>query len=271
MIIAIRLATRVCRGTRSADSERYACSIILRYQRPLLRSTAQHVIEGNIASYLASWYRDARGLGYAARQFCQPASGRIGGRSDDVSCSSHCWGSLRSLDGRRELDYFEAVVARGGADGGECSDGFSRCVEWLYRSFTLLFTLRLRSMRLRVGGRNRLGLVGSDGIFLGAALSVKLTAVFVIAALLCRFVSGPRERRSCAGRIAIVWFCGSLLAGVIASPWYIRTWVATGSPVFPFYMSIWPGKANGWDVERSNLFQAMNSQYGGVGETSSIT
>ena len=54
------------------------------------------------------------------------------------------------------------------------------------------------------------------------------------------------------------------LAAVIASPWYIRTWVATGSPVFPFYMNIWPGSANGWDVERSNLFQAMNSQYGGV-------
>jgi hypothetical protein len=29
-------------------------------------------------------------------------------------------------------------------------------------------------------------------------------------------------------------------------------------------MSIWPGKANGWDVERSDLFQAMNSQYGGT-------
>jgi len=51
---------------------------------------------------------------------------------------------------------------------------------------------------------------------------------------------------------------------VIASPWYIRTWVATGSPVFPFYMNIWPGTANGWDVERSNLFQAMNAQYGGT-------
>jgi hypothetical protein len=28
-------------------------------------------------------------------------------------------------------------------------------------------------------------------------------------------------------------------------------------------MSIWKGGATGWDVERSNLFQAMNSQYGG--------
>jgi hypothetical protein len=54
-----------------------------------------------------------------------------------------------------------------------------------------------------------------------------------------------------------------LLALVVASPWYIRTWKATGSPVFPFYMSIWKGNAPGWDVERSNFFQTMNSSYGG--------
>ena len=53
------------------------------------------------------------------------------------------------------------------------------------------------------------------------------------------------------------------LGFIIASPWYLRTWKATGSPVFPFYMSMWKGNAPDWDVERSNLFQGMNSQYGG--------
>ncbi len=115
-------------------------------------------------------------------------------------------------------------------------------------------------------------------IFLGAALSVKLTAVFVFAAfalimlLRARSIKAPvatapgtdtRVALSPA-KIVLSGFAALLLAGVIASPWYIRTWVATGSPVFPFYMNIWPGKAIGWDVERSNLFQAMNSQYGGT-------
>ena len=100
-------------------------------------------------------------------------------------------------------------------------------------------------------------------IFLGAALSIKLTSVFVIAsfALIVLLRARGAER---AGNVVISGFAALLLAGVIASPWYIRTWVVTGSPVFPFYMSIWPGKANGWDVERSNLFQGMNSQYGGA-------
>lgn len=101
------------------------------------------------------------------------------------------------------------------------------------------------------------------GIFLGAALSIKLTAVFIFAAFALIVLLRARTAEN-AGRVVLGGFAALLLAGVIASPWYIRTWVATGSPVFPFYMSIWPGKAEGWDVERSNLFQAMNSQYGGA-------
>ena len=113
-------------------------------------------------------------------------------------------------------------------------------------------------------------------IFLGGALAVKLTAVFVIAAfaliVLLRargesFATAPgsdMEGGVSPGKIVLAGFGALLLAGVIASPWYLRNWVATGSPVFPFYMSILKGSANGWDVERSNLFQAMISQYGGA-------
>jgi hypothetical protein len=137
-------------------------------------------------------------------------------------------------------------------------------------------------------------------IFLGGALMVKLTAVFVIAAaaliVLLRArgepvgsatgsdessitetdesepasdpaatAPGSDPRRGVSpGKIVLAGFGALLLAGVIASPWYLRNWAATGSPVFPFYMSIWKGSANGWDVERSNLFQTMNSAYGGA-------
>lgn len=115
-------------------------------------------------------------------------------------------------------------------------------------------------------------------IFLGGALSVKLSAVFVFAAfaliVLLRSRENPIARNPESVALSLkgpamalkTGFGALLLAGLIASPWYIRTWMATGSPVFPFYMSIWPAKANGWDVERSNLFQAMNSQYGGTDE-----
>ncbi len=118
------------------------------------------------------------------------------------------------------------------------------------------------------------------GVFLGGALAVKLTTVFVIAAFALIVLLRARGNRVAAapssdeegvatpsispGKIVALGFGALVLAGVIASPWYLRNWAATGSPVFPFYMSIWKGAANGWDVERSNLFQGMNSQYGGA-------
>ncbi len=99
-------------------------------------------------------------------------------------------------------------------------------------------------------------------IFLGAALAIKLTALFVFAAFLLIIVMRARNDNN-AAKIVMGGFVALVLGGVIASPWYLRTWKATGSPVFPFYMSIWKGEAAGWDVERSNLFQEMNKNYGG--------
>lgn len=104
-------------------------------------------------------------------------------------------------------------------------------------------------------------------IFLGAALSIKLTALFIFAAFALMILLRARAAKDGSGNIGKIFaggFAALVLAGVIASPWYLRTWKATGSPVFPFYMSIWKGEAVGWDVERSNLFQAMNSQYGSI-------
>lgn len=104
-----------------------------------------------------------------------------------------------------------------------------------------------------------------SGIFLGAALTVKLTAVIIAAAfaliILLRARSHPNPGKFIVNGLGVL-----VLAGAIASPWYLRTWSATGSPVFPFYMSIVKGSAPGWDIERSNLFQLMTAHYGGASD-----
>ncbi len=106
------------------------------------------------------------------------------------------------------------------------------------------------------------------GILLGAALSMKLTAVVVIAAfglvVLIRVRKAQASEPDEITKILARGVGALALAVLIASPWYLRTWQETGSPVFPFYLSVLPAEAAGWDVERSNLFQAMNSQYGRV-------
>lgn len=104
-------------------------------------------------------------------------------------------------------------------------------------------------------------------VFLSAALSAKLTALFIFAAFALAIAFRARQAQTDdpgkVGGIFVRGFGALMLAGIIASPWYLRTWAETGSPFFPFYMNIWPGKATGWDVERSNLFQTMNAAYGG--------
>jgi hypothetical protein len=103
-----------------------------------------------------------------------------------------------------------------------------------------------------------------SAIFLGASLSIKLTSLFIFAAVALVIVFRAREAKEAgAGRIIAIGLGSLVLAGLIASPWYLRTWKETGSPLFPFYMSMWKGDAPGWDVDRSNLFQSMNSAYGG--------
>ena len=103
-------------------------------------------------------------------------------------------------------------------------------------------------------------------IFLGAALSAKLTTLFAIAAFALIVLLRVRKAKASEPddliRILVSGFAALILAGLIASPWYLRTWQQTDSPVFPFYMSVWEGNAPGWDVERSNSFQEQNAAYG---------
>jgi hypothetical protein len=101
------------------------------------------------------------------------------------------------------------------------------------------------------------------------ALSIKLSAAFLILPLavlgLLRVLglgapaSGPRPSPAAAAASII----GALAAGcALASPWYVRNWIRTGSPLFPFYLHLWPAQAAGWDLERSQLYYTWFSLYG---------
>ena len=99
---------------------------------------------------------------------------------------------------------------------------------------------------------------------IGGALSIKLSAAFVIlplALLALLRALGPASGRSGPAIAGSALF--ALGAGVaLAAPWYARNWIRTGSPVFPFYLGIWPARAPGWDLERSQLYETLFSLYG---------
>lgn len=108
-------------------------------------------------------------------------------------------------------------------------------------------------------------------LFLSAALAAKMLTVFAIAAFVLVIVFRARNAQN-EERVSVskVLFggIGSLVAGVIlGSASYLRTWIETGSPLFPFYLNVWPSSAAGWDAERSGMLQALSSQYGGDSKT----
>lgn len=115
----------------------------------------------------------------------------------------------------------------------------------------------------------------SLSLALGFALSIKLVAVFLSLPLAILILLKAREAQNRASKSAtpnagrvILSGCAALVcAGITASPWYIKTWLATGSPLFPFYVHLWPGASPGWDAERSRLFQLFLSHYGGAEKT----
>jgi hypothetical protein len=120
-----------------------------------------------------------------------------------------------------------------------------------------------------LGRRNLLHLA----LALGFALCIKPTALFlglifgVLVLLRIRKAQKDQNGETTvapAGRIALSGACALVLAATLASPWYIRTWAKSGSPLFPFYIGLWKGSAPGWDLERYYLFQALNDRYGGA-------
>ena len=106
----------------------------------------------------------------------------------------------------------------------------------------------------------------------GAALSIKLTTVVLVLALalviLVRALGMSRAADASApagttpARLVVVGFSALALGALLAAPWYARTWTRTGNPVFPFFLSLLGGRAPGWDLERSQLYEGMFSVYG---------
>jgi hypothetical protein len=107
---------------------------------------------------------------------------------------------------------------------------------------------------------------------IGGALSIKLSAAFLLLPLALLGLlhalgaeSQDREAARPTTALTAAGVLGALALGVtLAAPWYVRNWIRTGSPLFPFYLEIWPAQAPGWDLERSRLYETLFSLYGDV-------
>jgi hypothetical protein len=225
-------------------------------------------VEGNMASYLA--------LGGAMHNvWAMQLGGLVNERSAEAAAGAVNWlffplllaaifGWSRELNVNRRASLIAVLMVAAIPTAYHIASSSYIDLELAFYVTLAIYTLA------RWWNDEENGWLVLTAIFLGASFSMKLTSVFVFAAFALIVLLRARKAMNSSGdpaRIVIVGFASLLAAFLIASPWYLRTWMATGSPVFPFYMSIWKGEAPNWDVERSNLFQGMNSQYGGENKT----
>lgn len=85
------------------------------------------------------------------------------------------------------------------------------------------------------GGR---GLLAAAGLCCGLAAASKLQGLALGGALLAWLLIDPRRR---PGAAAFVFW-----AALPAAPWYLKTWLAAGNPLWPFYHGLFGGR---WQPE----------------------
>ncbi len=102
------------------------------------------------------------------------------------------------------------------------------------------------------------------GILAGAAMAVKMQGIayFGVILLIAAYVAwrGPRPQRARAGQHIAVF---ALVGAMLASPWYVKSWIITGNPVYPFAYSVFGGKQ--WSVAQAEWYQRHQRSFG-IGE-----
>ncbi|MCS7223057.1 MAG: glycosyltransferase family 39 protein [Armatimonadetes bacterium] len=103
-----------------------------------------------------------------------------------------------------------------------------------------------------------------SGACAGFAAATKYTGLFAIGLLM---VLGFLVVLPNIGRGFIQVLMGMVLAVLVASPWYVKNWLWTGNPVFPFAYSLFGGK--NWSGELARNYDLSNKEFGAGRDLSS--
>ncbi len=128
--------------------------------------------------------------------------------------------------------------------------------------FTVLSTLAFLRFWEMVGepGRCRMAWLIFSGLFAGLAAGCKYTGgvqglLIVVGAL----VEGRLRRRGFLAAVS-AGAVAALATGAVASPWWIKSFLWTGNPLFPFLFGVFGGR--NWDAERARVLSAFLVNWG---------
>jgi hypothetical protein len=133
---------------------------------------------------------------------------------------------------------------------------------WAYVDLAVVFFATMSAVALvRWAEREEAPWLVVSALFAGLAAGTKYTGglqgLLVAGAVLALGVLRRTPSRAIIARAA----GAAAIAGIVASPWWIKNVVETGNPLYPFCFSIFGG--DGWDAERAATLSAMLSEWGG--------
>ncbi len=102
-----------------------------------------------------------------------------------------------------------------------------------------------------------------SGLLAGAAMAFKMQGIpyFGLLLIFALYIAWRQRRQETQRWRAIAIF--AIVGLVVASPWYIKSWVITGNPVYPFAYSIFGGKQ--WSAQQAEWYRHHQLEFG-VGE-----
>ena len=107
------------------------------------------------------------------------------------------------------------------------------------------------------------GWLSRAALFLGFALASKFTILYlgvpIALVVMIRLRTANRPKRQRMVKEAAI---AVALIVLVAGPWYLRNWWLSGSPLFPFFLNLWPAHVPTWDLERSLLYNDWMLHYG---------
>lgn len=129
--------------------------------------------------------------------------------------------------------------------------------------YTLLMALGLLLLRLETSLKNG----ALIAVAMAGALSIKYTGLYAAVPMPLLLFIACRERKLSVAETEKLIISIFALAGLLASPWYLKNLYWTHNPFFPFFLKLFPSVNPGWDSDRAALVLQVLSRYGGSEKT----